>query len=102
MPLRLTAEERRADFVVRKGRSGYWIVPISDEALRWLRLYSPHAAWDTKDGRDAMRASRDEAAETLARHAPAEGCTEVIDQVGLEAPGDRVRFERAATLCAGR
>lgn len=42
------------------------------------------------------------AAETLARHAPADGCAEVMDQVGLEAPGDRVRFERAATLCAGR
>jgi hypothetical protein len=42
------------------------------------------------------------AAETLARHAPDEGCAEVMDQVGLEAPGDRVRFERAATLCAGR
>ncbi|MEI6224171.1 MAG: hypothetical protein WCS72_05430 [Deltaproteobacteria bacterium] len=42
------------------------------------------------------------AAETLARHAPAHGCAEVMDQVGLEAPGDRVRFERAATLCAGR
>lgn len=42
------------------------------------------------------------AAETLARHAPADGCAEVMDQIGTEAPGDRVRFERAAALCAGR
>ena len=42
------------------------------------------------------------AAETLARHAPAGSCAEVGDQVALESPVDRVRFERAAALCAGR
>lgn len=47
----------------------------------------------------ALRAA---AAETLARHAPATGCAEVMDQVALEAEGDRVAFERAAALCAGR
>ena len=30
------------------------------------------------------------------------GCPEVLDQVGLEAEGDRVAFERAVALCAGR
>jgi HEAT repeat protein len=42
------------------------------------------------------------AAETLARHAPAMACGEVIDQASLEAAGDRVAFERAAALCSGR
>jgi hypothetical protein len=65
MPLRLTAEERRADCVVRKGRSGYRLVPISDEALRWLKVHSPHHVWDTMDGRESVRASRSEAAEVL-------------------------------------
>lgn len=48
------------------------------------------------------RALRAAAAETLARHAPDLGCPEVLDQVGLEAEGDRVAFERAVALCAGR
>ena len=42
------------------------------------------------------------AAETLARHAPDLGCPEVMDQIALETEGDRVAFERAAVLCAGR
>jgi hypothetical protein len=42
------------------------------------------------------------AAETLARHAPGMACLEVMDQASLEAAGDRVAFERAAALCAGR
>lgn len=42
------------------------------------------------------------AAETLARHAPDLGCAEVMDQISLEPEGDRVAFERAAALCAGR
>jgi hypothetical protein len=42
------------------------------------------------------------AAETLARHAPDLGCPEVMDQVALEAEGNRVAFERAVALCAVR
>lgn len=39
------------------------------------------------------------AAETLGRHAPDASCAEVLDQLGLESPVDRARFERAAALC---
>jgi HEAT repeat protein len=53
--------------------------------------------------RSAPEASlRSVAAETLARHAPADGCAGVLDQAALEAPGNRARFERATALCAGR
>ena len=45
---------------------------------------------------------RSVAAETLARHAGQEACAEVMDQISLEPAADHPRFERAASLCAGR
>jgi hypothetical protein len=42
------------------------------------------------------------AAETLARHAPAMACAEVMDQASLEVAVERAAFERAAALCSRR
>jgi len=44
---------------------------------------------------------RSVAAETLARHAGADACAEVLDQISLEPGPGRPVFHRAAVLCAG-
>ncbi len=62
MPVRLTAEEQSADFVVRKGKYDYRIHPISDAALRWLKGHSPHARWNRIDGQPTVTVSPAEAA----------------------------------------
>lgn len=67
MPVRLTADEKHADFVVRKDRSDYRIYSISDEALRWLKAHSPHALWGRMDGRETVMASHVEATRLLAQ-----------------------------------
>lgn len=66
MPVRLTAEERNADVVVRKTKYDCRIYPISDAALRWLKGHSPQAQWNIIDGRRAIMASRTEAARLVA------------------------------------
>lgn len=67
MPVRLTADEQHADFVVRKDRADYRIYSISDGALRWLKANSPHALWATMDGRETLTASRVGATRLLAQ-----------------------------------
>ncbi len=65
MPVRLRAEERSADVLVRKGRGDYRIYPISDAALRWLKECEPRGAWSVISGRDTMTASRAETSRLL-------------------------------------
>jgi hypothetical protein len=65
MPLRLTAQERSADFIIRKEVSDYRIYPISDAGLRWLKSRSPHTFWSRINGRDVMTASRREVTQIL-------------------------------------
>jgi len=43
---------------------------------------------------------RSVAAETLARHAAADACAEVMDQVSLERASQRPAFQRSVSLCA--
>jgi hypothetical protein len=66
MPVRLTAEEKSADVVVRKGKYECRIYPISDAALRWLKGHSPHAQWNIMDGKQTITTSRAEAARLVA------------------------------------
>jgi hypothetical protein len=47
-------------------------------------------------------ALRSVAAETLARHAAADTCAEVMDQVSLEPESGRPAFHRSVALCAGK
>jgi hypothetical protein len=65
MPLRLTANERGVDFVVRKGVVDYRVYPISDAGLRWLKSHFPHALWNRINGREAVTASYPDVARLL-------------------------------------
>ncbi len=67
MPVRLTAAEQHADFVVRKDGGEYRIHSISDAALRWLKGRFPHARWAIIDGRETLTASRADARRLLAQ-----------------------------------
>jgi len=80
--------------------------PVREAAVRVLgRVLAPAALRSALAPvlRAAGRAGvRSVAAETLARHAGADACPDVMDQISLEPEAFRPAFHRSAALCAGK